>query len=82
MAFEFITERDFDSTPAQYAKYLLDSRLNARRILSLPVQQWPRGSSHEISRAIIAECGEAHDDIALEFGLYSADGKLVDYAEA
>jgi hypothetical protein len=82
MAFEFITERDFDSTPAQYVQYLRDSHNYAKRILSLPVQQWPRGSSHEISRAIMAECAEAHDDIALEFGLYSAEGKLVDYAGA
>lgn len=82
MAFEFITERDFDSTPAKYVQYLRDSHSNAKRILSMPEQQWPRGSSHEISRAIMAECEEAHDDIALEFGLYSAEGKLVDYAEA
>lgn len=82
MAFEFIQPRDFDSTPARYVQYLRDSYNNAKRILSEPVQQWPRGTSHEISRAIMAECQEAHEDIALEFGLYSAEGKLVDYAEA
>jgi hypothetical protein len=80
MTFEFINARDFDDTPAQYVRYLRDSYANAERILSLPEQKWPRGSSHDISRAIMAECQEAHDDIALEFGLYSAEGKLIDYA--
>lgn len=77
---EFITARDFDTTPARYAQYLSDTRDNAERTLSLPDQQWPRGSSHDISRAIIAECDEAHHDLALEFGLYSAAGTLVGWA--
>lgn len=77
---EFVSERDFDTSPARYAKYLRDTYKNAERTLSLPVQNWPKGSSHEIARAIMMECQEAHDDLALEFGLYSAEGKLVDYA--
>jgi len=79
---EFIAARDFDTTPTRYAEYLRDTYSNAKRILSLPEQQWPRGSSHNISRAIMAECDEAYGDLALEFGLFNANGKLVDYATA
>ena len=77
---EFITERDCDTTPAQYARYLRDTYANAKRTLTLPEQQWPRGSSHDISRAIMAECDEAHADLALEFGLFDAYGRLAEFA--
>lgn len=82
MEFEFISPRDFETTPARYAQYLRDSYNNAKCILSDPVQQWPRGTSHEIARAIMAECELAHDDLALEFGLFTPYGKLAGYADA
>lgn len=82
MAYEFIETRDFDCTPARYAQYLRDSHSNAKRILSLPEQQWPRGSSHDISRGIMDECEDAICNLRLEFGLFNLDFKLVGYAEA
>jgi hypothetical protein len=48
MTNEFINPRNIELTPAQYVRYLRDTHANAKRILSLPVQQWQRGSSHEI----------------------------------
>ena len=78
---EFISERDFETTPARYAEYLRDTYSNAKRNLSLPEQKWPRGSSHDISRAIMAECDEAYGDLALEFGLFNADGHLAEFAQ-
>lgn len=82
MAYEFICERDFETTPARYAKYLKDTYANAQRTLSMPVQHWPRGTSHEISQAIIFECEEAICDLRMQFGLFDAEFKLVGYAEA
>ncbi len=81
MTFEFITHRDFDSTPAQYVRYLRDTQRAAEATLTKPVQKWPRGSSHDISRAIISECAEAYEDIVLEFGLFDAHGRLADFAQ-
>ncbi len=78
---EFIAERDFETTPSRYAQYLRDTYRNAERNLSLPEQKWPRGSSHDISRAIMAECDEAYGDLALEFGLFNADGRLAEFAQ-
>lgn len=82
MAYEFICERDFETTPARYAEYLKDTYANAQRTLSMPVQQWPRGNSHEISRAVMLECEEAICDLRLEFGLFNSEGKLAGYAAA
>lgn len=80
-AFEFIAPRDFDTTPKRYAQYLRDSYRTAERTLELPVEKWASGTSHEISRTIMSECKEAMADLALDFGLFTADGKLSDYAE-
>ena len=80
MAYEFITARDFDTTPERYAAYLRDTHAAAKRTLEAPAQQWPRGSSHEIARAIMAECDEALGDLSIEFGLFNADGRLVAFA--
>lgn len=82
MTYEFICNRDFETTPTEYAKYLKSTYDNAKRILSLPVENWPRGTSHEISSFIISECEDAICDLKLEFGLFNADGKLVGFADA
>lgn len=80
-AFEFIQLRDFDTTPERYVAYLRDTHAAAKNTLAKPAEQWPRGSSHEVSRAIIHECDMAYEDVVLEFGLFSAEGKLVGFAE-
>lgn len=78
---EFISTRDFETSPSRYVEYLRDAYRNAEKTLSQPVQQWPKGSSYEIAHAIMLECEEAHYDVALEFGLYDVNGKLIGYAE-
>lgn len=79
--YEFIHARSFDTTPTKYVQYLRDTWLCASNTLKQPVQNWPRGDSHTISRAIQSECEAAHEDIALEFGEYDACGCLTGYAE-
>lgn len=83
MEYEFIQARDFECTPKRYEQYLKDTYANAKRTLEMPEQQWPRGSSHEISRAIMSECEDAACDLRLEFGLFDPfTGKCVDLADA
>lgn len=72
--------QDSDATPQAYAEYLRHNVEVARRTLLEPVQQWPRGSSHDISRQIIAEAQEAYSVLAIERGLYDATGKLSSFA--
>lgn len=80
MAFQFIAEFDVLGNPEHYAQYLRETYKNSKRILGLPEQQWPKGSSHEISRQIMQECDEAYCDLNLTYGLYDAFGKLVGYS--
>lgn len=81
MAYQFIRQRDFDSTPASYEKYLLSTYENAKRILGYPVQQWPRGDSHTINRAVMVECEMALADLRMECGQFDQNGSLVGLAE-
>ncbi len=76
-----VADRDFETTPARYAAYLRDTYENSKRILGEPVQQWPRGSSHDISRQIMEEAQERYEDIVLEFGTFDAHGKLNGFAD-
>lgn len=69
-----------DGDPARYVEYLRDCYRTAARILREPVQQWPRGDSHSISREIQALATEYAFDVKLEFGLFDAYGKLTGYA--
>jgi hypothetical protein len=82
MPYEFISQRDFETAPQRYANYLRDTQANARRTLQEPEQKWPRGSSHDISRQIIDECQEAYEELVLDFGVFDAHGRLVEFAEA
>lgn len=70
MSYEFISAREFDTTPKQYEQYLRDTYANAKETFAKPVQNWPRGTSHEIARAIMSECEAAICDLRLEFGLF------------
>jgi hypothetical protein len=69
-----------DVTPEHYASYLRDKLRNAERILSLPVQTWPKGSSHDIARAIIDECQEHYSNLVLDHGQFTAYGQLAGFA--
>jgi hypothetical protein len=71
-----------DTTPAHYVQYLRDTKRNAERILSEPVQNWPKGTSHDISRQIIDECAEHYENLVLDFGEFTAYGKLAGFARA
>ena len=81
MNHQYVSEKDVDVTPKTYIKYLRDTFNNAKGNLALPEQQWPRGSSHDISRAIMEECEDLYFDTVLEYGLFSAYGKLIDFQE-
>jgi hypothetical protein len=69
-----------DGDPERYVEYLRDCWRNAARILREPVQQWPRGDSHSISREIQAIAQEYASDMAIDYGLFNAYGKLTGYA--
>ena len=69
-----------DGEPARYVEFLRDTYRNAKRILSMPVQQWPRGSSHEIAQAQMLEAEANAQDMMLDYGIFDAYGKLTGYA--
>lgn len=69
-----------DGDPGRYVEFLRDTYRNAKRIMSLPVQQWPRGSSHEISRGMMIEAEAKAQDMMLQYGVFDAYGKLTGYA--
>ena len=73
-----LEKRDFDTTPAQYADFVQGQIAWANWILSQPVAQWPRGSSHELARQLIDECQTALEDLRLD-GKYFADGTFAGY---
>lgn len=78
----FITSFDpVDGNPARYVEFLRDTYRNAKRILREPVQQWPRGTSHEIAKAQMLEAEEKAQDMMLDYGLFDAYGKLTGYAQ-
>ena len=79
---KILAERDFGTTPEQYAAFLREQVAWAKKTLARPSEQWPRGSSHDIARQLVDECENAFDDLRLEFGLYSADGRLVGFQAA
>ena len=66
--------------PAQYVEYLRACYRTANRTLREPVQQWPRGDSHSVSREIQALAIQYATDVQLEFGLFNAYGQLTGYA--
>lgn len=82
MTYQFITARDFETTPARYAEYLHDTYIYADQMLSRPVQKWPAGDSHTISNAIKNECRIAILELNIDFGLFNAHGYLVDHYNA
>ena len=79
---DFIAPFDtLDGDPARYVEFLRDTYRNAKRILREPVQQWPRGSSHDISRAIMLDAEIIAQDMAIDYGLFDPfTGRVVDYA--
>lgn len=77
----YIAPFEPDGDPARYVDFLRDAYRNARRILREPEQQWPRGSSHDISRAIMADAEIIAADMAVEYGLFDPfTGRVVGYA--
>lgn len=78
--YEFITEYSpYDSTVKQYVEYLKSCVHAAKANLAKPVVAWPKGSSHAVSMMMITECESAYADIVVEYGLFDAYGKLVDF---
>jgi hypothetical protein len=69
-----------DATPTTYVNYLRHTVAVAKRALAQPEQQWPKGSSHVISRQVIFEAQEAYEELALEHGLFDAHGRLAAFA--
>lgn len=59
-----------DGDPARYVEFLRDTYRNARRLLNEPEQQWPTGSSHEISRQIMADAELIAADMAVDYGQF------------
>jgi len=72
----FIQSRDAETTPAQYANYLQHQYDNAKRHLAAPDVQWGNGSSHEFSRAQITEINEAYQNLVIDEGFWTTDGKF------
>jgi hypothetical protein len=69
-----------DGDPERYVEYLRDCWRAAARALRQPAQRWPAGDSHIVSREIQALAQEYAFDLALEYGVYDAHGKLTGYA--
>jgi hypothetical protein len=69
-----------DATPTAYVDYLRHTVAVAKRTLAQPEEQWPKGSSHVISRQVISEAQEAYEELALEHGLFDAHGRLASFA--
>ena len=69
-----------DGDPARYVDYLRDCWRAAARALRQPAQRWPTGDSHTVSREIQALAHAYAFDMALEYGVYDAHGKLTGYA--
>lgn len=70
---------DSDSTPAQYLQYLRHQYRVARRTLAQPVEQWPTGTSHEISRETMALCEEHAFDLKVTHGKFNANGQFAGF---
>ena len=69
-----------DQDPAKYIEHLRDIWRNAARHLRQPVQQWPAGDSHTISRNLQLEAQAIAMDMAVEYGIYDAYGRLTGYS--
>jgi hypothetical protein len=69
-----------DGNPARYVEYLRDCWRCAARTLRRPVEQWPAGDSHSVSREIQALAQGYASDMAVEYGLFDAYGRLTGYA--
>ena len=81
MEYEFIHEKSFDTPAKVYAKYLYDTKKTAEETLLKPVQNWPKGTSHEISRIVITEVESAAFDLNLNYGTFDANGKVNGYVD-
>ena len=68
-----------DGDPNRYIEYLRDCWRAAARTLRQPAQNWPTGNSHAVSREIQNLAQEYAFDMALEYGVYDAYGKLIGY---
>lgn len=78
--YQFITPYDPSIfTTKTYVRYLESCIHAAKANLAKPVIAWPNGSSHEISKAMIAECESSYADMVIQYGLFDAYGKLVDF---
>lgn len=70
-----------DGDPARYVEYLRDCWRTAANTLRQPVQHWPRGTSHDVARQIQALAHARAQDMAIDYGLFDANGRLTGYLE-
>lgn len=77
---KLLNSRDFETTPAQYAKFIHTQISWAKGILVQPAQAWQNGSSHVLARQMIDECTVAYANLVLEHGQFYANGSFAGFS--